>query len=323
MHLTHKQSLMSKSLDRLTLLQTFVRIAEAGSISAAARDLELSQPSVSRQLAELEARFKSQLMRRTTHDLSLTAAGTELLADARQLLDEWEALEEKHLDAEDTLRGQLKIVVPVALGQLHLLDSVIHFQQQYPDISVSWQLQDGDIRFAEVGCDCWVKIGQIADESLVVEPLGEVERIAVASPQLLKINGKIKAPSNLENLPCVALEPFEGKRIPLTNTKGKTIVVTPPARMTTNNISAVRQAVLAGLGWAILPRWFIQEELNEQQLINLLPTWSAPKLTIRVASLPGRHRPRRLQRLLETLQSAVPSIPGIEPLSREVINKRS
>ena len=123
---------MSKSIGRLTLLETFVRIAEAGSISAAARNLGLSQPSVSRQLSELELRFKSQLMRRTTHDLSLTAAGAELLADARQLLDEWEALEEKHLDAEDTMRGKLKVVAPVALGQLHLLEAALRFQQQTP-----------------------------------------------------------------------------------------------------------------------------------------------------------------------------------------------
>ena len=177
---------MSKSLDRLSLLETFVRIADAGSISAAARDLGLSQPSVSRQLAELESRFKSQLMRRTTHDLSLTAAGAELLADARQLLDEWEALEEKHLDAEETMRGQLKVVVPVAFGQLHLLDAVIQFQKQYPDISVSWQLVDGDIRFAEVGCDCWVKIGAVSDRSLIVEPLGQVERMVVAAPELFE-----------------------------------------------------------------------------------------------------------------------------------------
>ena len=105
MRFVYDKPCMSKSLDRLSLLQTFVRIADAGSISAAARDLGLSQPSVSRQLAELESRFKAQLMRRTTHDLSLTTAGAELLADARRLLDEWEALEEKHLEAEDA-RGE-------------------------------------------------------------------------------------------------------------------------------------------------------------------------------------------------------------------------
>ncbi|MEO0887430.1 MAG: LysR family transcriptional regulator, partial [Cyanobacteria bacterium J06648_10] len=142
---------MSKSLDRLTLLETFIRIADAGSISAAARDLGLSQPSVSRQLAELESRFKAQLMRRTTHELSLTEAGAQLLSDARQLLDDWEALEEKHLDSGETLRGRLRVVAPVALGQLHLIDIALQFQQQHPLISLSWQLQDDDIRFAEAG----------------------------------------------------------------------------------------------------------------------------------------------------------------------------
>jgi len=313
---------MSKSLDRLTLLQTFVRIADAGSISAAARDLGLSQPSASRQLAELESRFKSQLMRRTTHNLALTTAGTELLADARRLLDEWEALEEKHLDAEETLRGKLKIVVPIALGQLHLLDMVIGFQQQHAEISLSWLLQDGDIRFAEVGCDCWVKIGRISDESLIVEPLGEVERMAVAAPQLLKTYDTLKTPKALEKIPCVALEPFEGGQIPLTNAKGKTTVISPPIKMTTNNISAIRKATLSGLGWAIMPRWFIENELNSQQLVDLLPAWRAPKLTIRVASLPGRHRPRRLQSFLESLKATVPTIPGIEPVSRKVNNRR-
>lgn len=307
---------MSKSLDRLTLLDTFVRIADAGSISAAARDLGLSQPSVSRQLAELESRFKSQLMRRTTHALSLTTAGAELLADARQLLDEWEVLEEKHLDAEETVRGKLKVIVPVALGQLSLLDVVVQFQKQYPGISLSWQLIDGDIRFAEVGCDCWIKIGEVPDNSLITEALGQVERMAVASPELLEKFGTPKTPKDLEEISCIALEPFEGGRIPLTNASGKTVVIAPPTEMTTNNISVVRQAVLSGLGWAVMPRWLIEDELNSDQLVDLLPTWRAPKLTIRVASLPGRHRPRRLQYFLDILKATVPAIPGIEPLSQ-------
>lgn len=303
---------MSKSLDRLSLLQTFVRIADAGSISAAARTMGLSQPSVSRQLSELESRFKAQLMRRTTHDLSLTAAGTELLADARQILDEWEALEEKHLEAEDILRGKLKVVVPIALGQLHLLDTVLRFQREHPSLSLSWQLEDQTIRFAEVGCDCWVKIGSVSDDSLIVEPLGQVERLVVAIPELLEAHGTIKAPTDLEKLPCVALEPFEGGRISLTNLQGESIIVSPFIRMMTNNIFALRKATLAGIGISILPRWFIEEDLQSQKLVDLLPQWRAPKLTIHVASLPGRYRPRRLQSFVEVLRAAVLEIPGIE-----------
>ncbi|MEM9980592.1 MAG: LysR family transcriptional regulator, partial [Cyanobacteria bacterium P01_D01_bin.2] len=291
---------MSKSLDRLTLLDTFVRIADAGSISAAARDLGLSQPSASRQLAELESRFKTQLMRRTTHDLSLTAAGVELLADARQLLDQWEALEEKYLATETTPQGRLKVVVPIALGQLHLLDIVLRFQQQYPLIDLSWQLQDGNIRFAEVGCDCWIKIGPVSDESLIVEPLGQVERMVVAAPSLLRTQGHPKTPKALEKLPFVTLTPFEGGQIPLTNSQGKQVMLTPSARMNTNSITALHKAALAGLGAAIMPRWFIEEDLTQQHLVDLLPQWRAPMLTICVASLPGRYRPRRLRAFLDT-----------------------
>ena len=302
---------MSKSLDRLSLLQTFVRIADAGSISAAARTMGLSQPSVSRQLAELESRFKAQLMRRTTHDLSLTEAGAELLADARQLLDEWEALEEKYLDDEGTLRGKLKVIAPLALGQLYLLDIALQFQRQHPSIALSWQLEDQPIRFAEVGCDCWVKIGPIPDDSLIVEPLGHVERMVVGTPELLRAHGKLKKPTDLEKLPCVALEPFEGGRIPLKNAQGKTVTILPSIRMTTNNIFALRKATLAGLGLAVMPHWFIEDELQSQQLIDLLPQWRAPELTIHVASLPGRYRPRRLLSFLEVLRAAIPRIPGI------------
>ncbi|MEO0409857.1 MAG: LysR family transcriptional regulator, partial [Cyanobacteria bacterium P01_A01_bin.135] len=272
---------MSKSLDRLTLLQTFVRIADAGSISAAARDLGLSQPSASRQLAELEQRFQAQLIQRTTHSLSLTPAGLELLADARRLLEGWEALEEKYLDPDQSLRGQLKVVAPVALGQLHLLDIALQFQQQHPAISLSWQLEDQEIRFAEVGCDCWIKIGPIPDPSLVVESLGHVERLMVAAPQLLQVHFQPTAPGDLNQFPCVALAPFEGGKIPLTSS-GEKAAIAPPVCMTTNNIFALRRAALAGLGIAVMPRWFIESELKAGQLLDLLPTWRAPRLGIQV-----------------------------------------
>ncbi|MEO1160302.1 MAG: LysR family transcriptional regulator, partial [Pseudomonadota bacterium] len=126
---------MSKPLDRITLLETFVRIAERGSISAAARDLGLSQPSVSRQLAELEQRFGAQLARRTTHELSMTPAGQDLLRDARQLIDGWHVMAERHGKGRQETRGRLKIVAPVALGQLYLADLMLQFKIAHPQVS--------------------------------------------------------------------------------------------------------------------------------------------------------------------------------------------
>ncbi|MDJ0710691.1 MAG: LysR family transcriptional regulator [Woeseiaceae bacterium] len=302
---------MSRPLDRLSLLETFVRIADAGSISAAARDLGLSQPSASRQLAELESRLKTQLIRRTTHSLVLTDSGAELLADARQLIDGWEALSEKHLAGDRLIQGSLKVVAPVALGQLHLARIVWRFQQDHPGVKVTWQLEDGPIRFVEVGCDCWVKVGPVPDETLVVRSLGTVERLLVASKPFVAEHGMPRGPAAAERLPLAALEPFEGGRIPLSQGKKRAQTIRPIPRMQTNNIFALKEAVLMGLGMAVMPRWFVASELKSGALIDILPTWRAPALDVHVAYLPGRHQTLRLTTFLNALRQQVPKISGI------------
>ncbi|MDJ0919325.1 MAG: LysR family transcriptional regulator [Woeseiaceae bacterium] len=302
---------MSKPLDRLTLLETFVRIADAGSISAAARDLGLSQPSASRQLAELESRLKTQLIRRTTHSLVLTDAGVDLLADARQMIDGWEALSEKHLASDRHIQGSLKVVAPVALGQLHLARIAWRFQQDHPGVRVSWRLEDDPIRFAEVGCDCWIKVGPVPDETLVVRSLGAVERLLVASRSFITQHGMPENPKAAERLPLAALEPFEGQQIPLVQGEKRTATIRPEPRMRTNNIFALKEAALMGLGMAVMPRWFVAPELKSGELIDILPTWRAPSLDVHVAYLPGRHQTLRLTTFLETLREQVLGISGI------------
>ena len=238
------------------------------------------------------------------------------MSDSRRLLDNWEVLEEKHLDSGGALRGTLKVVAPVALGQLHLMAIALKFQQQNPLLTLSWQLEDSNLHFVEVGCDCWIKVGPILDESLQTEQLGQAERIIVAAPTFLQAQGMPKTPADLEKLPCVALEPFEGGHIPLTclvaGRKEKTVSISPPVKMSTNNIFALRQAVLAGLGFAVMPRWFVAQTLESGMLVDFFPAWKAPMLTIYAASLPERHQPRRLHEFIEMLRVEVPLISGIE-----------
>lgn len=303
---------MSKSLDRLALLETFVRIADAGSISAAARDLGLSQPSASRQLAELETRLKTQLMRRNTHSLSLTEAGTALLADARALLDGWEALEEKHLSREGRLAGTLKVVVPVALGQTRLGSLAWQFQQAYPEISLNWLLEDQPIRFSELGCDCWIRVGPVPDDTLVVKALGSVERLLVASAAFAERHEAGNSPEAVGTLDLLALAPFEGSTLVLHDGRGGSLNIEPPLRLQSNNIAAVKEAVANGLGMAVLPRWFVADELERNAFVDLLPNWRAPSLTIHAAYLPGRHQPRRLRVFLDYLFAEIPKIRGID-----------
>lgn len=295
----------------MSLLETFVRIADTGSISAAARDIGLSQPSASRQLAELESRLKTQLVRRTTHSLALTDAGADLLADARVLLDSWDSLEEKHSAGETEISGKLKVVAPIALGQMHLARIVWQFQRDHPGVTISWQLEDQPIRFAEVGCDCWVKIGPVPDETLIVRCLGRVERLLVASREFVAEHSLPTTPKQAEKLPLVALEPFEGGQIPLYQGK-RVMTIQPDARVRTNNIFALKEATQMGLGMAVMPNWFIADELRAGKLVNLLPKWQAPSLDIHVAYLPGRHRTLRLKAFLDLLETMIPGIEGVE-----------
>ncbi len=303
---------MSKPLDRLTLLSTFVRIADTGSISAAARDLNLSQPTASRQLAELESRLKTQLVRRTTHSLSLTTAGTALLGDARALLDGWEALQERHLADEGVLSGALKVVAPIGLGQRLLAHIAWRFLRDHPHVTLDWILDDDPIRFAEVGCDCWIRVGPVPDDTLIVRTLAIVERLLVAAPAA--IGTQVTRPRDAERMDLIALTPFEGTRIELRATDdGRRVSIAPALRMSTNNIVALKEATLAGLGMAVMPRWFVDAELEDGSLVDLLPAWRAPTLRIQVAYLPGRHQPRRLRAFLDALGAAVPEISGVDP----------
>ncbi|MGP1256828.1 MAG: LysR family transcriptional regulator [Kiloniellales bacterium] len=302
---------MSRSLDRLTLLATFARIAERGSISAAARDLNLSQASASRQLSELERRLAVPLIHRTTHSLSLTKAGEDCLVEARGLLEGWDALAERYAESGSALRGKLKIVAPVALGQLQLADAVLSFQQAYPDLAIAWLLQDGAIRFAEIGCDLWIKVGRVPDESLVVRPLGRVERMVVASPKLIR-DRDLLVPEDLGDLPCAALEPFEAGRIPLSNRRGDAKTIAARVVLTTNNIFAAQKAARMGIGYAVMPRWLVETDLKIGALVEVLPDWRAPSLAINAAYLPARRQTRRLQLFLEHVTETVAAMSGIE-----------
>jgi len=294
---------MTRALDRLTLLGTFVRIAERGSISAAARDLGLSQASASRQLADLEERLGTQLIIRSTHHLSLTKAGERCLGDARLLLAEWEGFSESFAGEADRMAGPLKIVAPVALGQTVALDSAIAFQAAHPDVVLDWILEDAPIRFAEVGCDLWLRVGAVPDETLIVQPLAEVQRIIVAAPGLAgTVDGDLDA---LADLPCAALRPFEGGRLPLTGPSGEAARLDARVSFASNNIATTKRVALAGGGYAILPRWLVAGELEAGTLIEPLPGWRAGSLTINAAFAPARRQTRRLRLFIDAMKDGL------------------
>ncbi|GFE66951.1 LysR family transcriptional regulator [Litoreibacter roseus] len=288
---------MSTRFDRLALLETFVRIAERQSLSGAARDLGTSQPSVSRQLAALENRLGVVLIRRTTHDVTLTPDGLELLADARRMLGEWEAIKDRHRK-DDALMGTIRVIAPVALGQSLFIKSATHFMKDHPDVTIDWWLRDDAIRFAEEGCDCWLKIGSVPDDTLIVRELARVERLVVGTTECLAQHAGI----DLEAMPWLTLGPFEGNRIELFDESGtpKTFAVTP--KMASDNIFAVYEAAKQGVGIAIMPRWFVASDLEDGTLIDVAPNLRAARLPVNLALASGTRRPARVEQFCEAVQ---------------------
>ena len=302
---------MSKSIDRLTLLETFARIAERGSISAAARDLGMSQASASRQLKELEVRLGTQLVRRTTHSLLLTQAGEACLMDASNLLQSWDAMLERHVGDPSVLTGKLKVVAPVALGQRHLSSALVEFHDTHPGVSVTWHLQDDTFNFIESGCDLWLKIGNVPDDRLIARAIGTVERLVVAAPDL--VSGTL-TPRAIATCPWIALSPFEADRVPLRNTRGRETIIDTRPTLTTNNLFAAYEAAKKGTGFAVMPRWFVEEDLNTGALVDALPGWRAEPRTLRVAYLPHDRQSLRLQAMIEYMEASIAKITGILPV---------
>lgn len=289
---------MSIRFDRLTLLGTFVRIADRGSLSAAARDLGTSQPSVSRQLAALEERLGVVLARRTTHEVTLTPDGLALLEDARRMLGEWEVIEDRHTN-NGALKGVIRVVAPVALGQNLLVRAATQFMIDHPAVSLEWSLRDDIIRFAEEGCDCWIKVGAVPDDTLVIRKLAQVERLVVGAPECLAVHDG----TELREMPWLTLGPFEGNRIELFDHDGASHTFSVVPKMASDNIFAIFEAVKRGIGIAVLPRWFVLTELETGRLTNVAPDFRAASLPVNLAISTGPKRPARVEKFCDAIQS--------------------
>ena len=295
---------MSAPLDRLTILETLVRIADRGSISAAAEDLGISQASASRRLAELEAKLGASLVIRTTHHLALTSDGETLLDDARDLLTRWDQLTDTLQIKGERLQGSLHVVAPIALGQTHLAKAAAAFLRSHPDIQLRWRLSDEPIDATKSGIDLWISAGRVQDDRLIARQLAVADRLIICAPSLHK-DQPLKHPRALSALPFIAISPFEGAQFKLSHRTRPTIAVKAKARMSTTDIRAGLTAASAGAGYMIAPRWLAADALRHGDLVDLIPDWRPPPLTINAAYPVNRRGLMRLERLVSALAESL------------------
>ncbi|KVF01431.1 LysR family transcriptional regulator [Burkholderia vietnamiensis] len=294
---------------RFELMETFVRIVEAGSLSAAAAQLHTTQPTVSRRLQALERSLGMRLLQRTTHAMRLTVDGERCFTRAKELLAGWAAFEADLRGAQEEPDGLLRVAVPHAFGQERFVAPLAQFLRDYPRVSVEWLLQDEVRDFVGSGIDCAIQVGEPSDPGVVAIRLTKVPRFVVAAPSVLDRAAVPADPDALAALPWLALRTYYRNELTLTHAvSGDTRRIAIRPRVTTENLYALRSAALLGVGACVGSSWLLADHLARGELVHLAPDWQASPLPVYLTYPHAQFYPSRLVRFVAMMRDAVPPL---------------
>ena len=288
---------------KLDGISSFVAIAEAGSISAAARRLHISKSVVSERLAELEHSLGAALFHRTTRKLSLTEDGTAFLERANRIVLEVRDAVAEVSERRGTLSGPMRLSAPVTFGHMHLGPALYPFLAAHPGISMTLELDDRRVDAAAEGFDAVIRHGVIEDSRLVALPLAPSKRLLVASPAYLARHGRPAALAELADHRAIYYTNRNVADWRFLDANGD-IFVRPPAVLRVNNGSMMKDAALAGLGLALLPSFIVGEEVRNGALVRVDVGRDVAAELVYLAHPEGRRASKKLQALVTALRSA-------------------
>lgn len=288
-------------MDKLKAMQTFVRIADAGSLTAAARALDSSLPAVVRALAALEAHLGVRLFNRTTRRISLTEEGRGYLQTCRQVLAAVEDGEAALGAAAAEPGGQLTITAPVLFGQMHVAPAVTRFVQRYDRMRCSVLLYDRVVNLLEEGIDVGVRISHLDDSSLVAQPLGSIRRVVVASPGYLRRHGVPAHPRDLLGANCVRFG-SSGRPGWTFFEQGREFQVPVAGNLDFNHAVPALEACAAGLGFGMFLSYQPAPYLKDRRLKTVLEKFEPPPRPVSVVYPHARLLPLRTRVFIEWIR---------------------
>jgi len=290
------------AFENLSLLRAFVCIVECGSISAGARRLKISQPTLSRQLRTLEEHCGAPLLQRDTHAMCLTSIGRRLLADARTMLAHAEEAEQRLRQDQMELSGHLRLFATIDWGQWVVTPMLSSFLQMHPRVSAELALTNRPLHMLREGCDIGILPGKIIDESVVARPAGTIVFHLVAAPSLIKKHPVAKKPADLKSWPWISISGFQfwsSKEVTLVGRGGaeQTLPISPI--LISEGATSLREAACTGLGLALLPDWLVEEDLRSKRLVRVLPQWQPRDLPLHVVYAAQRLLPARVSAFID------------------------
>jgi DNA-binding transcriptional LysR family regulator len=286
---------------RFDTILAFVRVAETGSFSEAARRLGLSKSMISRQVSSLEADLGVRLLHRTTRSLSPTEAGRGYLERCQRILaDLNEAnLLVSHLQAVP--RGRLRVSAPLSFGIGHLTACLPEFLERYPEIELDMGFTDRHVDLVEEGWDVAVRIGRLADSSLIVRRLAPIRRLAAASPADLARRGTPAGPEDLAGHDCLTHGNMVHSEWRFIDSDGKPMQVEVRGRFHADNGDVLRALALAGQGIALLPSFFIGDDIRDGRLVPLLERFVPLDASLNAVYPHGKHLSPKVRAFVDHL----------------------
>lgn len=282
-------------------LSLFAQVVEHGSFSAASRATGVPKSRLSRRIAQLERDLGVQLLRRTTRQVRVTPLGESFYERCRAMLNEAAAAREVIEQAREQPGGTLRVSCPIAIAQILLAPAIGHFMRANPAVRIELETTNRRVDVIGEGFDLALRVREVMeDSSLAVRTFGESELMLVASPALLDSIGRPRTPQALDGMPGVGQQPHDGKHAWTLRCKtGDSIQIAYDPRLVTDEFAVLREAAIAGVGVAMLPRMFCREALENGELELVLPQYDMP---------------------VGTLHAVFPSRKGVTPATRRFLD---
>jgi DNA-binding transcriptional LysR family regulator len=264
-------------LDTLTRMRAFLDVVEAEGFSAAARKIGRSKALLSKYVRELEDELGALLLNRTTRQFSLTEAGHTYYKRASEIVREIDSLQDTVRESSGDVRGRIKLTAPRTFADAPIGQSLIDFAKEHPEIILEIHLDDRFVDLVEEGFDLAIRITRLEDSSLIARRLAPFQIRICASPDVIAEYGMPGKPQDLAKMPCVI--DTNGRWLsnwPFVKENGEMVSVAVTGRIEVNSPQATRAAAVAGLGFATLPDFIAEPELESGRLVSVLEEW-APK----------------------------------------------
>lgn len=300
---------------RLDGIAAFLQVVDSGSISAAARRLNLSKSVVSKRITDLEAALGADLLHRSTRRIAPTDKGTAFYERARSIMRQLEEAAEEATDRSRELSGSLRITAPMSFGTMHLGPFLFSFTKEHPRLELALDFDDRIIDLLGENYDLAIRIARLPDSSLVARKLAVSRRLVCCSPAYVEQFG---APRSLEDLAardCIGYAnapPGRLWKFEPSKPGDKVRAVSPRSRIVVNNGEAMRDAAIAGLGVAVLPLFIAAPALRTGELVDVMPGARPLADYIYAVHPPARHLPQRVRAIIDHLVRACSDPPPWE-----------